>query len=104
MFYKHFLFHMNFQVTIEAIRGPGSYSDIAIDDVYILNGTCNPTICIPYTESSVNCTFDRTNCNYNNTVGGAQWKVNGLGYHGWDLPKDHTSGNGKWKFDSVKLN
>lgn len=83
------------QITIEARRGPGIYSDIAIDDAYLFDGTCNPSLCVSHIDTSVNCTFDRTTCSYNNTDSQSQWILGGMGSPGGELPMDHTSGNGE---------
>lgn len=84
-----------FQITIEAIRGPGIYSDIAIDDAYLFDGNCNPSSCASHMDTSVNCTFDRTTCSYNNTDGQSSWSLSDTGSTGGELPMDHTSGKGE---------
>ncbi|XP_061181248.1 MAM and LDL-receptor class A domain-containing protein 2-like [Saccostrea echinata] len=86
------------RVTIEAVRGPGLYSDIAIDDLYIFNGTCNPSLCSLYSEPSVNCTFNGASCNYSSTGSDSQWQIHGLYSYGIGLPDDHTSGNGSFMY------
>lgn len=46
-------------------------------------------------DTSVNCTFDRTTCSYNNTDGQSSWSLSDTGSTGGELPMDHTSGKGE---------
>ena len=91
------MYFLYIQITIEAIRGPGVYSDIAIDNAYLFEGSCNPVICDSHMDIGVNCTFDRITCGYTNTEGQSQWTLSGTGSYGLGLPADHTSGNGEKK-------
>uniref|UniRef100_K1Q6C7 MAM and LDL-receptor class A domain-containing protein 2 n=1 Tax=Magallana gigas TaxID=29159 RepID=K1Q6C7_MAGGI len=88
----------NTKITIEAIRGPGIYSDIAIDDAYLFDGNCNPSSCASHMDTSVNCTFDRTTCSYNNTDSQSSWSLSDTGSTGGELPMDHTSGKGTYMY------
>lgn len=46
-------------------------------------------------DTSVNCTFDRTTCSYNNTDYQSSWSLSDTGSTGGELPMDHTSGKGE---------
>lgn len=95
--FQLYIYFLYIQITIEAIRGPGVYSDIAIDNAYLFEGSCNPVICDSHMDIAVNCTFDRTTCGYTITEGQSQWTLSGTGSYGLGLPADHTSGNGEKK-------